>query len=81
MKIYNEMVDEPTEMFFIEKVIDWEKRIEGYTNDIKAKYREGVMKFAELQSVLAESASNWHTVVDNKKKNLICEQKESDRGF
>jgi len=29
-------------MFFIEKVIDWEKRIEGYTNDIKAKYREGI---------------------------------------
>lgn len=48
MKIYNEYVDEPTDMFFIEKVIDWEKRIEGYTNDIKAKYREGIQKFSEL---------------------------------
>jgi hypothetical protein len=33
------MVEEPTEMFYIEKVIDWEKRIEGYTAATKAKYR------------------------------------------
>jgi hypothetical protein len=52
-------------MFFIEKVIDWEKRIDGYSDVIKAKYREGVEKFAELQSVLSDPAKNWSVVVDN----------------
>ena len=68
-------------MFFIEKVIDWEKRIEGYTDAIKAKYRRGVKKFDELRSVLSDDTKDWSLVVDNKKKNLTCEQKESDRGY
>jgi len=67
------MVEEPTDMFFIEKVIDWEKRIEGYTDEIKSKYRQGIQKFDELRSVMNDTASDWSQVVNNKKNNLICE--------
>lgn len=49
IKLYNEMVEEPTEMFFIEKIIDWDKRIAAYSNAIKAKYKEGIQKFEELK--------------------------------
>ena len=34
-----------------------------------------------MRSVLADDATNWSLVVNNKKNNLSCEQKASHRGY
>ena len=59
-------------MFFIEKIIDWEKRISNYSEMAKAKYRKGMSKFEEFKSFLADNV-DWKIVIDNKKTNLFCE--------
>ena len=59
--------------FYLEEVLDWEKRIAGYTTDIKGKYKEAFTKMDEFLKVLNDDPSEYKVVINDKKKGLLCE--------
>lgn len=81
-KIYKEDTETPKDLYYIEKVLDWEKRIASYPNPIKAKYRNALKKRDLFFARLAEPQSNdWKVFIDNKKKGLFAEVKTSENGM
>lgn len=80
-KIYKEIsqVNEAG-FFFIEKVVDWPKRIENYSLATKNRYAMAFAKQKEFFEILDEKSPEWK-VTHNKKGSLYCEQKTSKRGW
>jgi hypothetical protein len=71
----------PGQPFYLEEVLDYEKRIAGYSSDVKAKYKRAYVKMQEFIDVLAEDSSNFRVTINNKKKGLLCEQRDSEGGI
>lgn len=71
VKVYEEITYVPTNVFEIERVKDWNKRIEAYSEKTKNKYKLAFQKMEELKLALKDS-SNWSTTVDSKKDKLLC---------
>jgi hypothetical protein len=71
----------PLNCFYIEQVLDWEKRIAGYSASVKAKYAKGFKKMDEFVAILAEDASKFKVTINDKKSGLLCEQRTSENGY
>ena len=64
-----------------EKVTDWKKRIDQYTQFQKNKYAIAFAKEKEFFQVLNDKSKEWSETINNKKTGLICEQKVSKGGM
>ena len=63
-KVYEEVSN--LSIFEIERVKDWNKRIEGYNESQKNKYKLAFEKMAELKIAL-EDREDWDLTIDKKK--------------
>ena len=82
IKVYQELPEEvPGAVYQIEKVLNWEKRIEGYSEYKKSLYKKAFEKQQEFIDVMADKGSHWKVTIDNKKNNLFCEEMKSKRGY
>ena len=72
---------EPEGIYKVEAVRDWGKRIAGYTPEQQRRYAAGLEKVDEFFAVLAAPKDGWSTILDNKKKDLYCDQSTSKRGL
>lgn len=80
-KVYNELNYLPNHCFEIERVVNWEKRIQGYSEKSKNRYKTAQSKLKELRDLFADKADDWKVTIDNKKPRLFCEQRTSKRGM
>lgn len=80
-KVFNEITETPDQAFIMEKVIDWNSRIENYTQAQKNRYATALAKQAEFLEILKEPSKDWTMTINDKKKGLICEQKVSKLGY
>ena len=82
VKVYKEDMEVPKDLYYVERVLDWEKRIANYSPALKNKYREALKKKDEFFALITEDKSNgWSLMTDNKKKGLYAETKTSERGL
>ena len=67
----------------LEKVVDWPKRIAGYSDETKAKYAKMWEVEKEYEAYLSDKTLAWRTCYDSKKpgEELYYEQAVSKRGF
>ena len=73
--MYKEITETPEQAFVVEKVLDWNSRIEGYTQAQKNKYKTAIEKMEELENILKDDSKDWYFSINDKKKNLTCEQR------
>ena len=59
--------------FYLEQVVDWEKRIQSYSTDVKGKYEMAFTKMDEFLKVLNDDPKEYKVVINDKKKGLMCE--------
>lgn len=59
--------------FFLEEVIDWEKRIAAYSPQVQAKYKVAFTKMDELVSLLNADPKTFKVTINDKKSGLVCE--------
>lgn len=71
--VYKEITYTPQNIFEIERVKDWSKRIEAYDERQKGKYQLAFKKMEQLKVALYDKCPEWKTTIDNKKDKLICE--------
>ena len=70
----------PSNMFDIERVRNWDKRIEPYSEKNKNRYRVARDKMNELKE-LAVDPNGWQVTIDSKKDRMKMEQRVSKRGY
>jgi len=63
----------PENPFYLEEVLDWEKRIQGYSSNVKDKYKLAFTKMDEFLKVLNDDPKEYKVVINDKKKGLMCE--------
>lgn len=63
----------PGQPFYLEEVLDWDKRIQGYDTATKARYKAGFAKMIDFTDILAEDPSNFKVTIKDKKSGLLCE--------
>lgn len=71
----------PEEIFYIERVIDWEDRIATYPPKIKNMYREALSKRHQLLDLFNEpkGSNGWATT--GTQDGFLVEERYSERGF
>ena len=80
--MYEEDLEVPHSIYDLERVLDWEKRIANYSPSVQQKYRALIKKKDDLFRYLDEAKSNgWSVMINNKKKDLYAETKNSVRGI
>lgn len=77
---YDEIDECPKEIFRVERVIDWKKRIEGYTQYQQNKYEEAFKRLKMFESAL-DDTEGWDVKLNNKSTGLFVENKISVRGI
>lgn len=76
--VYEELEEkQTTELFYVEKVIDWQKRIAAYPEHKKAVYQKCFQRLKECTDLITEdaAANGWNEGWGNKKKGLVTENK------
>ena len=80
--MYAEDLEVPHSIYDLERVLDWEKRIANYSPSVQQKYRALIKKKDDLFRYLDEDKSNgWSVMINNKKKDLYAETRNSERGI
>lgn len=76
-KVYEELTEKQEHIFFIEKVIDWNKRIAHYPQAKKNIYLRAFKERERVMQILAEDSKEhaWEASVSNKKYGMECEVK------
>ena len=58
-KVYKEITETPEQAFVVERVLDWNARIEGYTQAQKNKYKVALEKTEMFLNILKEDSKGW----------------------
>lgn len=76
-KVYEEITDKQDHVFFIEKVVDWNKRIAHYPQAKKNIYLQAFKERDKALMILVEDskANGWAESVSSKKYGMTCETK------
>lgn len=80
-KEYKELGYIPQNLFEIERVLNWEKRIASFSEKQKNKYKIAQEKMKEFKLLLKDKNKDWYLTIDDKKERLKCEQMVSKNGF
>ena len=72
----------PEQIWDIETVPDWSKRIAHYTDEQRKFYTEMVPKINELKNIM-KSTTDWSVILEKKDKGeeLLVQTKKSVRGL
>ena len=71
----------PQNIFEVERVLDWNKRTESFTEKQKNKYKVAWAKMKEFKAMLKDKSKEWNVTIEDKKERLKCEQMMSKNGF
>lgn len=74
---YRENFEKQEDIFYLEKVIDWERRIAGYSDVRKEQYHKAFEKMQEALTLVNEDSktNGWKTGYCNKKRGMSSETK------
>ena len=59
LKEYKELGYLPSNLFEIERVVDWNKRIAGFTEKQKNKYKKAFEKMKEFKALITDTNPQW----------------------
>lgn len=65
------------QIWYIERVLDWESRIAAYDQETKDIYKLAIAKFEEARRLFAEDTQEggWSRPINSKRRDLVVEQK------
>ena len=72
-KVYKELGYHASNCFEFEKVLDWNKRISGFSEKQKNYYKVAFERYAEFKALLVNKDKDWEITINDKKERLVTE--------